>query len=148
MHLLALERQVKPLHSAHVKHRLACGCRTLAGCCSQSSCSTVELMQGTDLVFTSCTQGVCHLLMLPKLQVRAWGLLLRLGRGRQLLLRSLQDVGRRRRGRRLVPGVDRRGRGQLRVHWSGLLLLPQLLRRGGLPGQASVCCDPSLSCRA
>lgn len=117
-----------------------------------SSCSTVEVMQGIASAFTSCTQGVRHLLMLPKLQVRAWALLLRLGWGRHLLLWSLQDVGRRRRGRRLVPGVDRRGRGQLRLHLLGglLLLLPQLLRRRGLPGQACLprCCHHSLSCRA
>ena len=118
----------------------------------QSRCSTVERAQRIALAFTSCTQGVRHLLMLPELQVRAWALLLRLGRGRQLLLRSLQDVGRWRRGRRLVPGVDCRGRWQLRVHLAGrrLLLLPQLLRRGSLPGLACLSggCHSPLSCRA
>ena len=56
----------------------------------------MQQMQGVASAFTSRTQGVHHLLMLPKLQGRAWGLLLRLERGRQLLLRPLQDVGRRR----------------------------------------------------
>ena len=118
---------------------------------TQSRCRTVERMQGIGLAFTSRPLGVRHFLMLPKLQVRAWGLLLRLGRGRQLLLGPLQDVGRRRRGWRLVPGVDRGGRGQLGMHLPGrllLLLLPQLLRRGGLPGQACLpaCGHPPLSC--